>query len=83
MTPGGELPDGSQFMVNGGTLRIQFWSPEIVRVTYASATENPAVKSLTAVANPEAVKFKQQENHQLNNLGTGIHIAFTQTSSKI
>ena len=41
-----ELADGAQFTVDGGTLRIQFWSPDIVRVTYAGGGRLPALKSL-------------------------------------
>ncbi|HEX5399851.1 MAG TPA: hypothetical protein VFY06_12480, partial [Verrucomicrobiae bacterium] len=31
VTASKELSDGAQYTVDGGTLRIQFWSPEIVR----------------------------------------------------
>ena len=67
---GRELPDGSQFMVDGGTLRIQFWSPEIARVTFANGPELPALKSLSVVANPANVKIKRQENRQAFTLAT-------------
>ena len=70
VTGGKELPDGSQFMVDGGTLRIQFWSPEIVRVTYAGGAEIPGVKSLSVVASPETMKFKRQENRQTFTVAT-------------
>jgi len=46
VTASKKLPDGAQFNVDGGTLRIQFWSPEIVRVTYAASNEIPEIKSL-------------------------------------
>ena len=52
VTASKRVSDGSQFTVDGGTLRIQFWSPEIVRVTYAATNELPALKSLTVVAKP-------------------------------
>ncbi|HUC85597.1 MAG TPA: hypothetical protein VL970_10430, partial [Candidatus Acidoferrales bacterium] len=58
-----ELPDGAQFTVDGGTLRVRFWSPEIVRVTYA-AGELPALKSLSVVANPAKVRWHWQEDDQ-------------------
>ena len=64
VTASKKLPDGVQFTVDDGTLRIQFWSDEIIRVTYASGTELPALKSLSVVASPAAVKWKQQENAQ-------------------
>lgn len=38
--------DETQSIVDGGMLRVQFWSPEIVRVTYAATNELPALKSL-------------------------------------
>src|SRR5690349_14561776 len=56
--------DGAELTVDGGTLRIQFWSPEIVRVTYAPGTELPNLKSLSVVAKPDAVKLTHQENSQ-------------------
>ena len=65
-----ELLDGGQFTVDGGTLRIQFWSPEIVRVTYAATNELPALKSLSVVASPEKASFKRQENGQAFTLAT-------------
>ncbi len=64
VTASKQSPDGEQFSIDGGTLRIQFWSPEIVRVTYASAAEIPALKSVSVVAAPENVKFKRQENRE-------------------
>ena len=64
VTASKKLPDGAQFTVDGGTLRIQFWSEEIVRVTYASAAELPALKSLSVVASPAAVHWTRQENGQ-------------------
>ncbi len=48
--------DETQFIVDGGMLRVQFWSPEIVRVTYAATNELPALKSLTIVAKPARVE---------------------------
>ncbi len=59
-----KLTDGEQFTVDGGTLRIQFWSPEIVRVTYAAGTEIPALKSLSVIANPEPTRLTRRENDQ-------------------
>jgi alpha-D-xyloside xylohydrolase len=64
VTASKKLPDGAQFTVDGGALRIQFWSEEIVRVTYAPGAELPALKSLSVVANPAAVRWKLQENGQ-------------------
>ncbi|MGA2174174.1 MAG: hypothetical protein ABSH38_04230 [Verrucomicrobiota bacterium] len=61
VTASKELPDGAQFTVNGGTLRIQFWSEDIVRVTYGSAAELPALKSLSVVASPAAVHWWKSE----------------------
>ena len=61
VTASKNLPDGAQFTIDGGTLRIQFWSPEIVRVTYAATNELPMLKSLSVVANPAAVRLTRQE----------------------
>lgn len=68
-----KLGGGAQLGVDGGTLRIQFWSPEIVRVTYASSTELPELKSLSVVATPQGVRLTEQESDQ----------AFTLASQKI
>jgi alpha-D-xyloside xylohydrolase len=54
--------NGAQVKVDGGTLRIQFWSPEIVRVTYASGAELPDSKSLSVIAKPGTVSLTQQES---------------------
>ena len=70
VTASKKLPDGAQFTVDGGTLRIQFWSQEIVRVTYAGAAELPALKSLSVVASPAAVHWTRQENDQAFTLAT-------------
>ncbi len=64
VTASKELPDGEQFTVDGGTLRVQFWSPEIVRVTYASTAEWPALQSLSVVASPAKVRVSRQQDDQ-------------------
>jgi len=64
VTASKELSDGAQYTVDAGTLRVQFWSPEIVRVTYAATNELPALKSLSVVASPVKVRFKQQQDDQ-------------------
>jgi alpha-D-xyloside xylohydrolase len=70
VTASKKLPDGAQFTVDGGTLRVQFWSPEIVRVTYAAAAELPTLKSLSVVATPASVQLTQEENDQASTLAT-------------
>jgi len=55
-----KLSDGAQYTVAGGTLRIQFWSPEIARVTYAPGDALPTNKSLAVVASPASVSLKRQ-----------------------
>ena len=69
VTAGKELPGGGQYSIDGGTLRVQFCSPEIVRVSYAGGAEIPATKSLSVVASPENVKLKRQESRQMFTLG--------------
>jgi alpha-D-xyloside xylohydrolase len=64
VTASKQLRDGEQFTIDGGTLRVEFWSPEIVRVTYAAAAELPAQKSLSVVAHPASVRLTRQENDQ-------------------
>ena len=65
--------EGAQLTVDGGTLRIQFWSPEIVRVTYAADADLPELKSLAVVAKLETVHLVRQQTAK----------AFTLASPKI
>ena len=64
-------PDGAQFTVDGGTLRIQFWSQDIVRVTYAPG-QLPELKSLAVVASPAAVRLTRQQDGQAYTLATPL-----------
>lgn len=66
-----KLADGAQLSVDGGTLRVQFWTPEIVRVTYAPGTEIPELKSLSVVATPATTRLTQQESGQAFTLASG------------
>ena len=70
VTSSKDLSDGEQFTVDGGTLRIQFWSPEIVRVTFANAAELPALKSVSVVASPASVRLKRKQDKQAFTLST-------------
>src|SRR5215469_10471217 len=65
-----ELADGAQFTIETGTLRVQFWSPEIVRVTYAATAEQPRLNSLSVIASPEAPRWKWQQNNHAFTLAT-------------
>lgn len=70
VTAARELPDGAQFTVDGGVLRIQFWSQDIVRVTYAAAAELPSLKSVSVIASPAATHLARQQNAQAYTLAT-------------
>jgi alpha-D-xyloside xylohydrolase len=70
VTASRRLSDGAQFTVDGGTLRIQFWSPEIVRVTWAASNEIPVLKSLSVVARPASVRLTRRENGQAFTVAT-------------
>ena len=59
-----DLPDGMQFTVDGGTLRIRFQADDVARVTYANAAQVPEIKSLAVVATPANVKWTKQETGQ-------------------
>jgi alpha-D-xyloside xylohydrolase len=61
VTASKKLSDGAQFTVDGGTLRIQFWSEDVVRVTCASA-ELPSIKSLSVIGTPAAARWAWQES---------------------
>ena len=65
-----ELPGGGLFAVDGGTLRVQFWSAEIVRVTYAPSAELPVLKSLSVVSSPETVRLTWRQNDEAFSLGS-------------
>jgi alpha-D-xyloside xylohydrolase len=62
VTASKELPDGAQYTIDGGTLRIQFWSDTIVRVTCSPDADVPAIKSLAVVASPAAVQLTRQDS---------------------
>lgn len=70
VTASQKLSDGAQYAVDGGTLRIQFWSPEIVRVTYATSNQLPDIRSLAVVAKPDKTGLKQSENDQSHALSS-------------
>ena len=59
-----ELSDAAQFTVDGGTLQIQFWSEDSVRVTFAPAAGLPELKSLSVVASPASVRIKRHQDDQ-------------------
>jgi alpha-D-xyloside xylohydrolase len=59
-----ELPDGVQFTVDAGTLRVQLWSDDVVHVTYAAAAELPTIKSVSVIGTPAAARWIRQENDQ-------------------
>ena len=65
-----KLDDGAELSVDGGTLRIYFWSPEIVRVTYAPGVNLPELKSLSVVATPQSVRLTQQESGESYSLAS-------------
>jgi alpha-D-xyloside xylohydrolase len=44
--------DGITVSVDNGTLRLQVWSDQIIRVTFAHAAELPADHSLSVISNP-------------------------------
>jgi alpha-D-xyloside xylohydrolase len=55
-------PRSEQVSIGGGTLRIQFWSDDIVRVSYVAAGEIPSITSIAVVGKPSTVKIKRQED---------------------
>jgi alpha-D-xyloside xylohydrolase len=70
VTAARELPGGAQFTVDGGLLRIQFWSPDTVRITYATGAVLPALKSLSVVSSPVPVRPARQQDAQAYTLAT-------------
>ncbi len=69
-------PQGEQLRVGTGTLHVQFWSEDTVRVTYAAATELPQLTSLSVVETPAAVSWSRQENDQTITM-VGRHVTVT------
>jgi alpha-D-xyloside xylohydrolase len=70
-----KLSDGAQFTVDGNTLRVEFWSANIVRVTYVNGAELPTNKSLSVIAVPEKVRLKRSENDRAFSLSSsGIKV---------
>jgi alpha-D-xyloside xylohydrolase len=64
VTTSKKMSDDTQFNVDGGTLRVQFWADDIVRVTYAATNQLPETKSLSVVAGPVIVRLKREENER-------------------
>lgn len=57
-----ELPDGEQFTMDSGVLRVQVWADGVVRVTYAQGTEIPKLDSLSVVGAPAQVVVTRQDS---------------------
>jgi alpha-D-xyloside xylohydrolase len=55
---------GEQLSIDNGTLRVQIWSDDTVRVTYADSNEIPKLSSLSVVETPAAVHWKRKKNDQ-------------------
>jgi alpha-D-xyloside xylohydrolase len=70
VTAARELPDGARFTVDGGSLRIQFWSEDTVRITYSTGAELQVLKSLAVVASPAAVRPTRRQDAQAYTLAT-------------
>jgi alpha-D-xyloside xylohydrolase len=64
--PGGadvrKQSDGVALKLEQGTLRVQVFSPRVVRVTYGLRDKLPDTRSLSVVARPERVRWKLNEN---------------------
>jgi len=58
--------------VDGGSLRIQFWSEDTVRITYSTGAELPVLKSLAVVASPAAVRPARRQDAQAYTLATPL-----------
>jgi alpha-D-xyloside xylohydrolase len=65
-----ETAGGLAFGVDGGTLRVQWWADDIVRVTYASGDQLPEIKSLAVVGAPGAAKWSKGENERAYTLSS-------------
>lgn len=63
---------GMQFTVDAGTLRVEWWSDDVARVTFASGSQIPDIKSLAVVASSAKVKWDKSEGNQAYLL-TGPH----------
>jgi len=53
-----KVADGVVMEMQPGVLRLQVWSDDVVRVTYAAGNEIPELKSLSVVGTPAAAKWE-------------------------
>jgi hypothetical protein len=57
-----DSPQGEQLSIDNGTLHVQFWSDDTVRVTYAAANEIPKLMSLSVIETPAKIHWTRLEN---------------------
>src|SRR5438067_1191638 len=62
---------GQVISTDKGTLRLQVFSPDVIRVTYAAGIFMPELKSYTVVATPARVKFDAIDSPETVGLSTG------------
>ena len=81
---GNGSPQGEQLSIDNGTLHVQFWSNDAVRVTYADGNEMPKLTSLSVVESPSAVNWKRQENDQdITMVGPHIKVKIDKQSGAV
>jgi alpha-D-xyloside xylohydrolase len=56
--------DGVTLQLNPGVLRLEVYSPRIIRVTYAAPDTLPELASLTVIAKPERAKWKLSDSKE-------------------
>ncbi|MGN6370910.1 MAG: glycoside hydrolase family 31 protein [Phycisphaerae bacterium] len=54
-------PDGLSLQLHPGTLRLQVWSPQTIRVTYAPGDALPELKSWSVIASPAHTDWSSRE----------------------
>ena len=83
---GGEQgsPQGEQLSIDNGTLHVRFWSDDVIRITYAAATELPELSSLSVIETPAKVNWKRKENTQyITMIGPHMKVKIDKQTGKV
>lgn len=63
--------DGVKFKLQNGTLKLQVWTPGVVRVLFGPGQEVPNHKSVSVISSPQQVSWNVSESPQFILLSTG------------
>jgi alpha-D-xyloside xylohydrolase len=81
---GHETESGMRFAVDDGILDVQWWSDDIVRITYFPGKQIPEIKSLAVVALPTKSRRSHSENEQVYTLaGSRMTLSIDKQSAAV